>query len=100
MPKQPQQPQVKLERIDSRNGVYSTHANNINTLWTPHDVRFIFGELVRISEDPKTQDRTFIIEDRVAVTMAWSEVKFFAATLNDIVVKFEQKNGQIKIPEV
>jgi hypothetical protein len=100
MPDKNQQPDLKLERYESRHGLYSTHVNNFDALWTAHDVRLIFGEVVQVLTDVATEQKTLSVEQRVAVTMAWSETKLLAAMLNDIIQRFERMNGEIKIPTV
>jgi hypothetical protein len=99
MPDENQQ-EPQFVRVESRQGIFNLYANNFNATWTAHDVRVIFGELIRISTDPATNQRTFTIEDRSAVTMAWTEAKLLAAMLTDIVTQCETKNGEIKLPTI
>ena len=100
MPDNPQQLPFEVERVESRHGVYSTHVNNFDVLWTAHDVRMIFGEVVRLRTDPNTQQKTLLVEERVAVTMAWSEAKLFLQMVSNIIRQFEEKNGEIKTPSL
>ena len=94
------QPPFDLEWVESRHGVYSVHANNFDALWTAHDIRMIFGEVVRIKTAPDSQQKTLLVEERAAVTMAWSEVKLFAQMMNEVIRQFEEKNGEIRTPAV
>jgi len=98
--KQPESPEIKFDMVESRHGVYNVYSNNINALYTAHDVRIRFAELIKITEATESSPRVFTVEERVAVTLAWTEAKVLLNILSDIVGKFERLNGEIKTPAV
>ena len=98
--RQPATPDVKFHFVEARNGLYNVYANNIHALWTNHDVRIKFGELIKITEASSNSPRVFTVEERASVTMAWTEAKFLANMLAGIVSQFEELNGEIKTPTI
>ena len=95
-----QSAEPKYEFIQPRDGIHNIYANHVNAMWTAHDVRITFGELVKLTESVSKSPRVFTVEDRVAVTMAWTEAKLMNNMLSEILASFESKNGEIKLPVV
>lgn len=83
--------------IDSKNGVQRFYSNNVDALWTPHDVSVKFSVLTTIKEATDTSPRTHTYEELAIVTVAWTEAKLLYRMLSDIVSQYEKLNGEIKI---
>jgi hypothetical protein len=83
--------------IESRNGVQRFYSNNVDALWTPHDVSVKFSVLTTIKEATDTSPRIHTYEELAIVTVAWTEAKALALMLKDIVDRYEKLNGEIKI---
>ena len=97
--KQPDQRTSDLvsKTVESKNGVQRFYSNNVDALWTPHDVSVKFSVLTTIKEATDTSPRTHTYEELAIVTVAWTEAKALARMLNDIVSRYEKLNGEIKI---
>jgi Protein of unknown function (DUF3467) len=95
-----QSTEPKIDWVESKHGVFPFYANNVNLLWTPHDVRVKFGELVKVTEATEDAPRVFTIEERVNVMMSWTEAKALQMMLADLVTRFEKLNGEITIPKI
>lgn len=92
--KQPQQPELTQEWIDSPRGCPEIYGNMVNPSWTLHDVRFVVGALIPKAEtNPK---EGFIVEKRCAITISWAGVKGLLVMLADLVRRYESVNGEIK----
>jgi hypothetical protein len=83
--------------VESKNGVQRFYSNNVDALWTPHDVSVKFSVLTSIKEATDTSPRTHTYEELAIVTVAWTEAKALALMLSDIVSRYEKLNGEIKI---
>ena len=71
----------KYEFIQPRDGIHNIYSNHVNAVWTAHDIRITFGELVKLTEATNKSPRVFTVEDRVGVTMAWTEaIRAFATS--------------------
>jgi hypothetical protein len=90
--------QVKFQVVEPPN-MPNVYANHIHVQWTNHDMRVRFGELVKIEDPTAKTPKTFTIENRVAITMAWTEAKYFLSVLTDLIRKYEAINGEIKQPQ-
>jgi hypothetical protein len=86
----PQQPDI--EWVKSPNGVYETYCNSIHPSWTLYDVRLQCGQLVPI----RARTGPFVVEEKVAITMAWPQLKLLHKMLGDLLESYEQTNGEIK----
>lgn len=97
--KQPDQRTSDLvsKTVESKNGVQRFYSNNVDALWTPHDVSVKFSVLTTIKDATDTSPRTHTYEELAIVTVAWTEAKALARMLNDIVGRYEKLNGEIKI---
>ena len=83
--------------VESKNGVQRFYSNNVDALWTPHDVSVKFSVLTAIKEAADASPRTHTYEELAIVTVAWTEAKALALMLSDIVSRYEKLNGEIKI---
>ncbi|MEO8657229.1 MAG: DUF3467 domain-containing protein [Bryobacteraceae bacterium] len=88
----------RFEYIEAREGVHNVYSNHLQALWTTDGVRIRYGELIKISGEPS--ERLFTIEDRAAITLAWTQAKYLHAVLSDIISRYEALNGEIKPPTV
>src|SRR5690348_6088338 len=68
------------------------YGNFFHSTWTLFDVRVRVGELV---PDP-SDEKSFLVEERAAVTFSWPQAKILANTLAQLVASFEKTNGEIK----
>lgn len=76
----------------SRFPIPEIYTNYLHTSWSLEDVRLLFGQLKPQYGDVKT----FLVEERGAVTMSWPQAKHLALTLSALVRKYEEANGEIK----
>jgi hypothetical protein len=93
-------PTLELGVTEPEEGVYDVYSNFININWTPHDVRIRFGQVVPSPPQKVAPNVTMVVEERVAVTLAWAEAKFLRDLLGQLVAKYEEKNGEIKIGQM
>jgi len=73
-----------------------TDANHVQVFWSGVDVTLVLGKLLHSAED-NTQD-ILSVENRSKVTMSWSVAKLIANSLADSVAKYEELNGEVKLP--
>jgi uncharacterized protein DUF3467 len=90
----------RLDWVESKHGVFPFYANYVNLLWTPHDIKVKFGTLASITEATGNSPRVFTIEERVNVTMSWTEAKALQLMLTDVITRFEKMNGEITVPKI
>ena len=83
--------------VEREGGLLHTYANNINLDWTKHDIRLRFAEITLLPEY-KAKPGTQRIEERVSVSVSWSEAKAFHMLLGSVLQEFETLNGPIEIP--
>jgi Protein of unknown function (DUF3467) len=84
-------------------GILEAYSNYINVNWGIFDMRIRFGQLVPVSGESETPNTApeRVVEERVAVTLAWGEVRVLADLLNDSLKKYEEANGEMpKIPKL
>jgi hypothetical protein len=86
--------------VEPRDGVQRLYSNHLNALWTPYDVSIKFSLLTNIAEATDKSPRTHTYEELALVTVAWTEAKMLAAMLSDIVRRYEELNGEIKIGDI
>ena len=85
------------EFVEPRDGVQRIYSNHLNALWTPYDVSIKFSRLTNITEAIDTSPRKHTYEELALVTVAWTEAKMLALMLSDIVKRYEELNGELKI---
>ena len=85
------------EFVEPKDGVQRFYSNNIDALWTPHDVSVKFNALTKITGAPEASSRIHTYQELAVVTLAWTEAKALAVMLADIIGKYEKLNGEIKI---
>lgn len=84
---------ASLKFVEPKEGIKRVYANHIQISQTPDDIRVLFGELIHVSEQG-----VITIEDRAAITMAWSEAKRAVQFLQSVISAFEKQNGAIRTP--
>ena len=97
--KQDAEPLPAFEIIEPKHGVYHFYANRVDALWTPHDVKIKFFELMRITKIPDSP-RLNVYEERAGATLAWTEAKILALMLTGLIEDYEKLNGEIKIGKI
>jgi uncharacterized protein DUF3467 len=91
----PSQP-PKFEWLEAKENTPEIYGNFFHTSWTLVDVRIQVGQLVTQGADLSR----FVAEPRGAVTMAWGQAKVLRDTLNSVLAKYEEVNGEIKIAKL
>ena len=88
-------PQVAL--LKQVKGICEVYANVIHINWTAYDVRLRLGQLIA---DPRTspQNAKWVVEEQAAITMAYGEAKYLRNLLHGIILDYEAKNGELKMP--
>jgi len=91
-----QQRQVQLRIDESKMG--TTYANTIRTTPTQDEVVLDFGmNLPAPGPDQNTTTLVFSVGSRVVLN--WSGAKRLAITLGNAVRQYEERNGEIKLPQ-
>ena len=98
MPKENPEPLPERVVVEREGGIFYTYSNNINLDWSVHDLRMRFAEMSLLPEY-KAKRNTHRIEERVSVSMAWSEAKALHGLLGQVLLEFETLNGPIEIPK-
>ena len=76
----------------SRDGSHhEIYSNYLHASWTLFDVRVQLGQLVPARDRPKD----FVVEEKAAVTISWSQAKNLRDLLADLVASYEETNGEI-----
>src|SRR5437899_1835758 len=94
---------TSIEWQERDGGVMNVYANFVSVNWTDFDVRMRFAQMMqRINpENPDPQSgHKAVVEERVAVTMSWTEAKFIAGLLTQLIGRYESINGEIKNPQL
>src|SRR5215469_6092896 len=75
------------------------YSNQFYINWSATDARIRFGQMIPTDRmlDGKVD---FIIEERAAVTMGWSQLKALRDALNNAVERFEKANGKIELDKL
>jgi hypothetical protein len=89
---EPAKPEVKLEVVEQAGGVYQGYANHILASFTGHDVILRFNQLARLPEYTPSDKPTSRLEQRAAITLAWSEAKALRDLLTALIQSFETTN--------
>jgi hypothetical protein len=89
----------KAPIVTPENGTFEAYANIINFNWTLTDVRIRFGELVQQSKEGSAgtwMDQETAILERATITVPWHQIKTLVMTLENLLMKYEKLNGEIK----
>lgn len=88
----------ELTFSEPEEGLYNAYANIVNLNWTLFDVRLRFGELIQVTnpDAPTGAGQIGIVEERVAVTLPWHQVKLLRDNLDDLIKRYEKVNGELK----
>ncbi len=87
--------EVTIEVVEQPGGIYQVYANHVIVSYTGHDVLVNFSQLRRLPEIKASDMPTSRVEQRAAVTMAWSEAKALRDLLTGVIQLFESANGQV-----
>lgn len=69
--------------------------------WLPLTIRIRFGQVVadpRVA--PGAKDSSWMIAERMALTMPWHAAKGLAGMLTNLVNQYEKENGELIIPNI
>lgn len=88
-------PKVRIDVVEQTGGIYQVYANHVVVSYTAHDLLVNFSQLRRMPEITPSAIPTSRIEQRAAVTMAWSEAKALRDVLTSVIKLFEETNGEI-----
>ena len=86
--------------VEPKDGVRRIYSNNVDAMWTPHDVTLKFSVLAEILNATDSSPRTMIYNQEAMVTLAWTEAKLLLTMLTDIVNRYEELNGEITIGQI
>jgi hypothetical protein len=89
----PPKAQKTIEYVLPVGGLRHVYSNNIQMATSNFDVRVLFGEIDRVSDDK------VIVEQQVQVTMTWLEAKILSDFLQANVKAHEELNGPLKLPK-
>ena len=92
-PKETQQSTPQVEITTPEDSTYYTYANQVQLTWTAFDIQIHFAELAKITPEP----RKYIVEERIAVTMAWAEAKQLMLFIQQAISQYEALNGELKL---
>jgi hypothetical protein len=87
---------LSVKHSEPLDGAKEYYANQIQVFWSGVDVTLFFGKLLHSSED--ITQRLLSVENRAKVTMPWSVAKLIAKGLTESVAKYEELNGEVKLP--
>lgn len=93
---------VKADRkftvVEQAGGIHQVYANHVTIDWTAYDIRLRVGEV----SIPGTPDNpgALRLEQRAAVSLTWAKAKNLRDDLTDVILKFEELNGEIKQPVI
>ena len=77
-------------------GAAEYYANHLHIFWTGVDLTLIFGELVHSAEN--NAKTVLEAETQAKITMTWSVAKLVMSNLAEAIAKYEEKNGELKLP--
>ena len=96
----PNAPIPKVEIKDASHGLASIYSNRFDVMWTPHDVKIKFSELIKILDATNDSPRTTVYEERAHVVMSWIQAKSLAYMFSELVKRYETENGEIQVPKL
>jgi hypothetical protein len=69
--------------------------------WLPLTVRIRFGQIVaNPTLPPGSAKSSWVIDERIALTMPWHSIKQLSIMLTSIVAAYEKENGEVTIPKI
>jgi hypothetical protein len=93
---QSEQPIKTWKYSEPPDGAEEYYANHLQMFWTSVDVTLVFGELLQSAENV---DKNILeIENRAKVTVSWPVAKLVMKNLSDLIARYEEKNGELKLP--
>jgi len=78
--------------IPAEDGVFENYGNQVNLAWTLFDVTLRFGQIVPAPGDMPPWANMEV----AAITIPWGQAKALRDMLNDLVLRCEKANGEIK----
>ena len=72
------------------------YANHVRLFWSGVDVTLVFGEMTH--SDENLSNNVIGIDTRAQMTISWPVAKLIATNLSDLIAKYEEKNGELKLP--
>src|SRR5712691_9812910 len=93
-PKAAEKPPLEwqVEVKNSSHGLASVYSNHFDALWTPHDIKLKFSELIKISEATKDSPKINVYEERAHIVLSWIQAKSLALALTDLITRYETLN--------
>lgn len=95
MDEQSSQPALNFKYSEPQDGAQEFYTNHLQVFWTGVDLTLVFGELLHSSENIST---TLAVENRAKVTMPWPVAKLILHNLSGAIARYEEKNGELKLP--
>lgn len=86
----------KVQFSEPEGGASGFYANHFQLFWTNVDVTLAFGELKHSRRDPDNNILT--VEESAKITIPWSVAKLVMSSLMATISKYEQENGELKLP--
>ncbi len=77
-------------------GADEYYANHLQVFWSGIDVTLVFGELTHSPEN--VTQNILEIQNKAKVTMPWPMAKLVMTNLSDMIKRYEEKNGELKLP--
>lgn len=92
-------PSGEFEWLRSKDGVVEVYGDYIHLNWTSLNVRIRVTQLIA---DPRVNPSSakWVVEERAVCTLPWFTAKILQNLLTGLVTKYEQINGEIKLPQM
>jgi hypothetical protein len=98
-PTNTEQPQLQ-EWVTPEDGVHEVYADWYHVNWLPLNVRIRFAQIIADPRTSPAKGSSWVLEERVALTMPWLAVKTLAEMLTKIVNAYEKENGEMLVPKI
>jgi hypothetical protein len=87
------------EWVAAEDGVCEAYSDWFHVNWMPLTVRVRFAQVVA---DPRTSPdkATWVLDERVALTMPWVTVKSLNEMFTKLITAYEKTNGEIVVPTI
>ena len=90
---------VNWEFVQPKDGTAFIYGNHIVLDWTITDLHVRVGDLsVNPLYRTTPNQKTLRIEERACVTLTWGTAKYLMGELQIAIDKYEELNGEIKVP--
>lgn len=85
--------------VAAEDGVCEAYSDWFHVNWMPLTVRIRFAQVVA---DPRTSPdkATWVLDERVALTLPWATVKSLNDMFTKLVTAYEKTNGEITVPTI